>query len=150
MGGRFPDSSLIPSCSTLRNIQRSREGKVRISNNVDSAFEYRTNVNLDSNWLENYMYRNNVYFNAIRVIRNDKENLRAIHKDTKKEVLRINFEENGEQNGDTGDEEGEGEDKDESHFDIGRISWKIMSIIIMSIYRSEYSSNFKLLFPHIS
>ncbi|KAL2746067.1 myb-like protein X [Vespula maculifrons] len=125
---RFPDSSLIPSCSTLRNIQRSREGKVRISNNVDSAFEYRTNVNLDSNWLENYMYRNNVYFNAIRVIRNDKENLRAIHKDTKKEVLRINFEENGEQNGDTGDEEGEGEDKDESHFDIGRISWKIMML----------------------
>ncbi|KAL2746064.1 myb-like protein X [Vespula maculifrons] len=103
---RFPESSLIPSCSTLRNIQRSREGKVRIYNNVDSAFEYRTNVNLDSNWLENYMYRNNVYFNAIRVIRNDKENLRAIHKDIKKEVLRSNFEENGEQNGDTGDEEG--------------------------------------------
>ncbi|KAL2746056.1 myb-like protein X [Vespula maculifrons] len=112
------ESSLIRSCSTLRRIQRSREGKIRIYNNVDSVFEYRTNVNLDSNWLENYMYRNNVYFNAIRVIGNDKENLRAIHKDTKKEVLRINFEENGEENDDTGDEEGEGEDKDESQFDI--------------------------------
>lgn len=92
------------------------------------------------------MYRNNVYFDAVRVIGNDKENLRAIHKDTKKEVLQINFEENG----DTGDEEGEGEDKGESHFDIGRISWKIMSKMIMLIYQSEYSSNFKLLCPHIS
>lgn len=92
------------------------------------------------------MYRNNVYFNAVRVFGNDKENLRTIHKDTKKEVLRINVEENG----DTGDEEGEGEDKGESHFDIGRISWKIMSKMIMLIYQSEYSSNFKLLCPHIS
>ncbi|KAF7379331.1 hypothetical protein HZH66_014702 [Vespula vulgaris] len=106
-------------------IQRSREGKVRIYNNVDSAFEYRTNVNLDSNWLENYMYRNNVYFDAVRVIGNDKENLRAIHKDTKKEVLRINVEENGEENGDTGDEEGVGEDKDESHFNAFNIEFNI-------------------------
>ncbi|KAL2746061.1 uncharacterized protein V1477_005718 [Vespula maculifrons] len=58
------------------------------------------------------MYRNNVYFNAIWVIGNDKENLRAIHNDTKKEVLRINFEENGEQNGDTGEEEGEESSED--------------------------------------
>nr|XP_050863703.1 uncharacterized protein LOC127069975 [Vespula vulgaris] len=108
-----------------RRIQRSREGKVRIYNNVDSAFEYRTNVNLDSNWLENYMYRNNVYFDAVRVIGNDKENLRAIHKDTKKEVLRINVEENGEENGDTGDEEGVGEDKDESHFNAFNIEFNI-------------------------
>nr|KAF7390446.1 hypothetical protein H0235_017608 [Vespula pensylvanica] len=67
-----------------KRIQRSREGKIRMYNNVDSVFECRTNVNLDSNWLENYIYRNNVYFNAIREIRNDKENLRAIHMDTKK------------------------------------------------------------------
>ncbi|KAL2746086.1 myb-like protein X [Vespula maculifrons] len=97
VGGR----KYLPSKDPKR-IQRSREGKVRIYNNVDSAFEYRTNVNLDSNWLENYMYRNNVYFDAVRVIGKDKENLRAIHKDTKKEVLRINVEENGEENGDTG------------------------------------------------
>ncbi|KAL2750375.1 myb-like protein X [Vespula maculifrons] len=89
-------------------MQRSREGKIRIYNNVDRVFVYRINVNLDSNWLENYMYRNNVYFNAVRVFGNDKENLTEILKDTKKEVLRINFEENG----DTEDEEGEGDDKD--------------------------------------
>ncbi|KAL2750385.1 myb-like protein X [Vespula maculifrons] len=94
--------ALFLECGSGQRIQRSREGKVRIYNNVDSAFEYRTNVNLDSNWLENYMYRNNVYFDAVRVIGKDKENLRAIHKDTKKEVLRINVEENGEENGDTG------------------------------------------------
>ncbi|KAL2750336.1 myb-like protein X [Vespula maculifrons] len=104
----IPESSFISSCSIFRRMQRSREGKIRIYNNVDRVFEYRTNVNLDSNWLENYMYRNNVYFNAVRVIGNDKENLRTIHKDTKKELLLINFEEYG----DTGDEEGEGEDKD--------------------------------------
>ncbi|KAL2750322.1 myb-like protein X [Vespula maculifrons] len=104
----IPESSFISSCSIFRSMQRSREGKIRIYNNVDRVFEYRTNVNLDSNWLENYMYRNNVYFNAVWVIGNDKENLRTIHKDTKKEVLRINFEENG----DTGDEEGEGKDND--------------------------------------
>nr|KAF7390443.1 hypothetical protein H0235_017605 [Vespula pensylvanica] len=104
----IPESSLTPSCSSFRRIQRRREGKIRIYNNVDSVFEYRTDINLDSNWLENYIYRNNVCFNVIREIRNDKENLRAIHKDSKKEVLLINVEEKGEENGDIGDEVVEG------------------------------------------
>ncbi|KAL2750240.1 hypothetical protein V1477_001527 [Vespula maculifrons] len=45
-------------------------------------------------------------------IGNDKENLKAISNDSKKEDLRIDLEEEEEAKGDVGDEEYEGENKD--------------------------------------
>ncbi|KAL2750396.1 LOW QUALITY PROTEIN: myb-like protein X [Vespula maculifrons] len=84
------DSLWILFFCNFRRIQCSREGQIKINNNVD----------------QNYIYRNNIYFNT--EIRDDKENLRAINSDSEKEVLRINIEEEEEEDedeeGDTGDE----------------------------------------------
>ncbi|KAL2750367.1 hypothetical protein V1477_001352 [Vespula maculifrons] len=73
-------------------------------------------------WLENYIYRNNIYFNA--EIRDDKENLRAINSDSEKEVLRINIEEEEEEDeeeeeGDTGDEVEENDIQSRNDYENG-------------------------------
>ncbi|KAL2750400.1 myb-like protein X [Vespula maculifrons] len=96
----FAESFLITSCSTLRRIQSSRKGKMEINPNVNSVLGYRTNV-------ESYIYRNNIYFNAMSEIRAGKENIKAINNYSKKD-LRIHVKDEEEEKGDTGDEEVEG------------------------------------------
>ncbi|KAL2746076.1 LOW QUALITY PROTEIN: myb-like protein X [Vespula maculifrons] len=96
----FAESFLITSCSTLRRIQSSRKGKMEINSNVNSVLGYRTNV-------ESYIYRNNIYFNAMSEIRAGKENIKAINNYSKKD-LRIHVKDEEEEKGDTGDEEVEG------------------------------------------
>ncbi|KAF7380367.1 hypothetical protein HZH68_016232 [Vespula germanica] len=62
--------------------------------------------------LENYIHRKDTYFNAMGEIGNVKENPGAIKKDSKKEDLLIQVEEEKEEKADTGDEDVQGECKD--------------------------------------
>ncbi|KAL2750256.1 hypothetical protein V1477_001499 [Vespula maculifrons] len=62
--------------------------------------------------LENYIHRNNIYFNAMGEIGNVKENPGAIYKDSKKEDLLIDVEEEKKEKADKGDEDVQGECKD--------------------------------------
>ncbi|KAL2746111.1 myb-like protein X [Vespula maculifrons] len=114
---------LITSCSILRRIQSSRKGKMEINPNVNSVLGYRTN-------LESYIYRNNIYFNAMSEIRNGKENIKANY--TKKD-LRIHVKDEEEEKGDTGDEEVEGDCKYYVH--IGLTFGMIKPVDVQKIYR---------------
>ncbi|KAL2750311.1 LOW QUALITY PROTEIN: myb-like protein X [Vespula maculifrons] len=121
----FAESFLITSCSTLRRIQSSRKGKMEINPNVNSVLGYRTNV-------ESYIYRNNIYFNAMSEIRADKENIKTINNYSKKD-LRIHVKDEEEEKGDTGDEEVEGDCKYYVH--IGFTFGMIKPVDVQKIYR---------------
>ncbi|KAL2746089.1 myb-like protein X [Vespula maculifrons] len=121
----FAESFLITSCSILRRIQSSRKGKMEINPNVNSVLGYRTN-------LESYIYRNNIYFNAMSEIRNGKENIKAINNYSKKD-LRIHVKDEEEEKGDTGDEEVEGDCKYYVH--IGLTFGMIKPVDVQKIYR---------------
>ncbi|KAL2750328.1 myb-like protein X [Vespula maculifrons] len=121
----FAESFLITSCFTIRRIQSSRKGKMEINPNVNSVLGYRTN-------LESYIYRNNIYFNAMSEIRAGKENIKAINNYSKKD-LRIHVKDEEEEKGDTGDEEVEGDCKYYVH--IGLTFGMIKPVDVQKIYR---------------
>ncbi|KAL2719889.1 hypothetical protein V1477_021036 [Vespula maculifrons] len=73
-------SALMVPTSTIKRIQRSQIGRMKMNNNIDNVLGHRTHIG------------------------NDKENIRAINNDSEKEDLCVNVAVEEEEKGDTGDE----------------------------------------------